>query len=422
MISDSRVTTRHNPEEWHVIDLFSGGGGASFGFHAHTGFRVTGAVDAQKGKPSSGSGTLQCNLTYEANIGVRPLEADLADAEPEAIREALSGGSEGGEPTVLISCAPCTGFTRTVPNNHLTDDPRNSLVAHSASYVEQFRPAIFLMENARELVMGRFSRHYHNLRDRLVSLGYKVHGNTHLLSRFGLPQHRERALVMAVRQDLPLRTLEDLWIGYRIKHEATHVRRAIAELPAVLAGEAHPDDAMHISPSFSNPTSLRRMKLMPHDGGSWANLKDHPEAEEVLIPSMLRAIERGRLGDHPDVYGRMWWDRPAPTIKRECAHVGNGRYSHPEQDRLCTVREMAILQGFPHGYEFRASGLANMYRHVGDAVPPLISYQLAALCRWILTDERPEIESVLLPDTHLTAADLEPVESNSRRAEQLRFI
>lgn len=170
MISNGKVTPRRNPEEWHVIDLFSGGGGASFGFHAHTDFRITGAVDAQKGKPSSGSGTLQCNLTYEANIGVRPLGADLADAEPEAIREALSMGSEGGEPTVLISCAPCTGFTRTVPNNHLTDDPRNSLVVHSASYVEQFRPAIFLMENARELVMGRFSRHYDNLRDRLVLL------------------------------------------------------------------------------------------------------------------------------------------------------------------------------------------------------------------------------------------------------------
>ncbi len=99
---------------------------------------------------------------------------------------------------------------------------------------------------------------------------------------------------------------------------------------------------------------------------------------------MARRAASGDLGSHPDIYGRLWWDRPAVTIKRECSHVGNGRYAHPEQDRLCTVREMSLLQGFPRDYQFTGT-LANMYRHIGDAVPPLISYQLAALCRWILT-------------------------------------
>ena len=99
----------------------------------------------------------------------------------------------------------------------------------------------------------------------------------------------------------------------------------------------------------------------------------------LLTPAMARRVARGDLGSHPDIYGRLWWDRPAVTIKRECGHVGNGRYAHPEQDRLCTVREMALLQGFPRDYPFTGS-LANMYRHIGDAVPPLISYQLAALC------------------------------------------
>ena len=65
---------------------------------------------------------------------------------------------------------------------------------------------------------------------------------------------------------------------------------------------------------------------------------------------MARRVARGDLGSHPDIYGRLWWDRPAVTIKRECSHIGNGRYAHPEQDRLCTVREMALLQGFPRDY------------------------------------------------------------------------
>jgi site-specific DNA-cytosine methylase len=69
----------------------------------------------------------------------------------------------------------------------------------------------------------------------------------------------------------------------------------------------------------------------------------------LLTPAMRRRLAAADLGRHPDGYGRLWWDRPAVTIKRECGHIGNGRYAHPEQDRQGTVREMAILQGFPRG-------------------------------------------------------------------------
>ena len=121
---------------------------------------------------------------------------------------------------------------------------------------------------------------------------------------------------------------------------------------------------------------------------------------------MQRRAALADFGSHPDVYGRMWWDRPAPTIKRECGHIGNGRYAHPEQDRLCTVREMALLQGFPSDYELVAPSLTNRYRHVGDAVPPLVAYQVAALVSWILGGERPGPAELVLPGCSLTAADV----------------
>ena len=171
------------------------------------------------------------------------------------------------------------------------------------------------------------------------------------------------------------------------------------------AGHAHPDDPLHAAPAFRTPLSEQRLAAIPHDGGSWASLRFRPDADLLLTPAMMRRAASGALGSHPDVYGRLWWDRPAATIKRECSHIGNGRYAHPEQDRLCTVREMAILQGFPRDYPF-AGSLANMYRHIGDAVPPLISYQLAGLCRWLLTGRRPEAAELILPGCHLTTADL----------------
>ncbi len=123
---------------------------------------------------------------------------------------------------------------------------------------------------------------------------------------------------------------------------------------------------------------------------------------------MKRSIASGKLGSHPDVYGGMYWESPAVTIKRECGHIGNGRYTHPEQDRLCSVREMALLQGFPSDYIFEGS-LANKYRHIGDAVPPLVAFQIAWLADWILSGDRPSVDAIVLPNTTLQASDLRPI-------------
>ncbi|MGH3409275.1 MAG: DNA cytosine methyltransferase [Streptosporangiaceae bacterium] len=391
-------------EPWAVVDLFSGAGGMSYGFHARPGFVIAGAADAQIGKPSTGRGTLGCNATYAENIGVAPVSANLAEADPAEVIQAM--GLDGRDVAVLCACPPCTGFSRTNARNHVRDDSRNDLVARVPRYVDLLRPRIVLMENARELIMGRFSGHLQGLLDDLSALGYQVSAQTHFLNEFGLPQKRERALIVAVAPPLTLRSPADLWSGYRISQKATHVRRAIWELPPVAAGQAGPGDAMHVSPRFSSPVNRQRLAAIPHDGGGWADLLGHRDAARLLTPAMKHRARLRDLGSHPDVYGRMWWDRCAVTIKRECGHIGNGRYAHPEQDRLCTVREMAILQGFPAGYTFVGT-LANRYRHIGDAVPPLISYQLAALAEWMLTGRRPEPAELILPGSHLTAADIE---------------
>jgi DNA (cytosine-5)-methyltransferase 1 len=404
--STASTPTRAAVPPWTVVDLFSGAGGMSYGFHAHPDFRVVGAVDAQLGKPSARRGTLGCNISYQLNMGLLPIEADLATAEPAQVCAAL--GLSAGQPTVLTACPPCTGFSRTLAQNHLRDDLRNSLVRRVSRYVEILRPDIVLMENARELVMGRFRDHLAGLLADLDRLGYDAAAQTHLLDRFGLPQRRERALVIAVRRPLPRRGLPDLWAGRRVSPKATHVRRAIWDLPPAGAGAANPADALHVCPSLSTAANRGRLAAMPRDGGGWADLIGHPQASVLLTPAMQRRAAAGDLGSHPDVYGRLWWDRPAVTIKRECGHIGNGRYAHPEQDRLCTVREMSILQGFPRDYRF-AGSLSNMYRHIGDAVPPMISYQLAAACRWTLTGERPDPAELVLPRCHLTNGDIEAV-------------
>jgi DNA (cytosine-5)-methyltransferase 1 len=374
----------------------------SFGFHRHPSFRLVAAADAEMGKPSSGEGALQCNGTYARNIGVTPKALDLGAVDSGHLRRAL-----GLKPTdrvdVLSVCPPCTGFSRTNPNNHLSDDPRNSLVGRSADFALALDADIVVMENARELIRGNFSHHYQALVATLSRYGYKVAGTTYFLSRFGLPQVRERAIVIAVKQRLRLRTMDDLWDGWSVRDEATTVRRAFEAIRPNATG-------LCAYPGFSSPDVARRIEAIPLDGGSWMDLLARSEAEELLTPSMKRIARERRFGSYPDVYGRMAWDKPAPTIKRECAHVGNGRYAHPERHRLCSVREMAILQGFPSDFILGDATLANLYRHIGDAVPPLISHQLAHLCNWMLTGVRPSMPDVILPDTHLSALDLIPEE------------
>jgi DNA (cytosine-5)-methyltransferase 1 len=377
----------------------------SFGFHAHPAFNLVGAADAQIGKPSSKRGSLSCNSTYELNMGFAPTEVDLAAADPRDLRRSFGFT---GSLDVLAACPPCTGFSRTTPANHLVDDSRNSLVTRTALFIEEFEPRVVVMENARELLSGNFAHHFENLRVSLEAMGYQVHAQRHMLNKLGLPQVRERALVVATAPGLELRTLEQLWDGFAINSAATTVRHAIGFMPRIDAGVAHEVDPAHVSPMFSARGSIDRLKAIPHDGGSWRDLWAQPETRRFLTEAMHRTAVNGLWGNHPDVYGRMSWDRPAPTVKRECGHVGNGRYAHPEQDRLLSLREMAIINGFPHSYRFGGSSLANKYRHVGDAVPPLISYQLAWISHWILTGERPSVSELVLPECSLSISDIVP--------------
>lgn len=371
----------------------------SFGFHRHPKFEIVAAADAELGKPSMGRGSLECNSTYRANMGFEPARIDLGTVPPEDLRSAL-GLAASSKVSVLSVCPPCTGFSRANPENHLRDDPRNSLVKRAADFALALDAEIVVMENARELIRGNFQGHLDEFAKTLRKAGYQVSGSVHMLTRFGLPQVRERALVVAAKSHLRLRTLEDLWGDWQVADSATTVRTAFDAISPDATGN---DDY----PSIQDAAVLSRLKAIPRDGGSWSQLISRPDAEALMTPAMKRLVARRKLGSHPDVYGRMSWDRPAPTIKRECAHIGNGRYAHPSEDRLCSVREMAMLQGFPNDFRFEGSALSNRYRHIGDAVPPLVSYQLAHVCEWMLTGSSKTPHDAILPGTHLRASDIE---------------
>lgn len=333
----------------------------SSGF-AERGFVPVGAADLEVAKPSHGIGATSCNATYEANVGLAPMNADLSSTRPEEIAEHF--GFLPSDVDILISCAPCTGFSQKQSRNHVKDDARNKLVERTALYATAWHPQYIVIENVKELLKGRHSHHFQALHKKLVNLGYEVFAEIHNLKDFGLPQGRIRSLVVAKLNG----RIELHPPG--VDRYAT-VRNAIGHLPPIRAGETHPDDPMHVCPNMTG-RSMERMRAIPKDGGSWTDIPE--KLAHLRIPSMN--VEKP--GSFPDIYGRLAWDRSAPTVTRECSHPGNGRYCHPEQDRLLTVREMALIQGFPSDYQFLGS-LSFKYRQIGDAVPPLVARQIADL-------------------------------------------
>lgn len=343
-----------------VMDLFSGAGGMSSGFKRNSAFKLVAAVDYEVSKPSRKPGHTSCNQTYEANIGIKPMFADLHKLSPEDLAKHF--GLTKDDVDVLISCPPCTGFSQKNAKNHGNDDRRNSLVVRTAKFVSFFMPKYLVMENVKELLVGNNRHHFFTLKRKLEALGYHLSYQVHDLADFGLPQSRKRALVIAKYKDKPPR------LQSRNQPIRT-VRDVIGHLPELENGETCTSDDQHTCPKATTNT-IERMQAIPKDGGSWIDMAEtHPD---LLIPSM----KPERPDSFPDIYGRLAWDVLAPTITRECGSPGNGRYTHPEQNRLLSVREMSMLQGFPEDYKFLGH-LGSKYRQVGDAVPPLVSAQIA---------------------------------------------
>ena len=344
----------------------------SWGFHSHPAFEIVGAADAQVAKPSS-NGSTRCNETFFAATGVNPVDVDLSKISPKGLSKKWGVSNVD----VLISCAPCTDFSKKNAENYIVDKKRNTLVGRTFDFIEHFEPTVFVMENVAEMLFGKHKHHAENLISNLESIGYSVAKDVHNLAGYGLPQLRERALIIAIKDvdsSLPKITINNPEKYRTVRDTISHL---CEDGNDIAAGQSHPDDPIHTSPGFQ-PINVQRVKRIPKDGGSWSSLPD-----SLKIKSMLK--KNRRPGSYPDIYGRMVWDEPARTITRECGNLGNGRYLHPEKDRLVSVREMSLLQGFPEDYPFRGNR-QNMYNQIGDSVPPSISMIIASHVDEILTN------------------------------------
>lgn len=264
---------------------------------------------------------------------------------------------------LLAGCAPCQPFsklTQAIDNHQCWD-----LLNNFARFIDRIQPELVTMENVPELA-ERGHEVFQHFVDTLKKLDYFVDWKIVKCEEYGVPQFRRRLVLLAS-------TLGELKVPegrYHSEKKWKTVRKTIGDLPALESGEEHAKDRLHVASELSD-LNLQRIKATKANGG---NRHDWPE-ELVLECHKKKSGER-----YHSIYGRMWWDRPAPTMTTLCTGIGNGRFGHPEQHRSITLREAALLQSFPKSYQFWPPGTklnrGAVSRMIGNAVPPRLAKAL----------------------------------------------
>lgn len=339
--------------EYDFVDFFCGAGGMSFGFHQMaelTGrLRWAGAVDIDK----------HAIDTYERNYGHRPANVNLGDAEIDEIRAALD--LKEGNDLILIGCAPCQGFSSHRKKDHRGPDSRNTLVGRFAEIAVQLQPKMIIMENVPDLLAKKHWNHFQAFKDTVEAAGYHIAVKILGMADYGAPQARFRTVLIAARDFIP--TLPEPVFS---PDQYRTVRDAIGNLSPLEAGQKDTVDPMHITSKHRKET-IDILRQVPKDGGN------RPKG---VGPQCL-----DKVAGFSDVYGRLAWDKTAVTITARCRTPSCGRFAHPEQNRGLSVREAALLQGFPSDFYFEGP-FDDKYKQIGNAVSPIFS---AALVGHILT-------------------------------------
>lgn len=330
-----------------AFDFFSGCGGTSCGLR-QAGIDVAFALD----NDPKAIDTFQANFPDAVAIS-----ADIRNFLPQEL-SAIIG--ERNSPLLFSGCAPCQPFSK--QNNHKSkDDPRRDLLSEFLRFVSYWKPEYVLIENVPGIQKVSAKGPFNHFIKELDSLGYNYTYQVLSSRDFGVPQKRDRLVLVASINGVV--ALPQPTHGPSTGTPFSTVRSWIGGLSRLEAGEKCSLDPDHQAASLS-PLNLRRIKATPEGKGreSWP--------EELWLD-----CHRNHVG-HTDVYGRLHWDRPASGLTTRCISLSNGRFGHPDQDRAISIREAACLQTFPKDYRFKGN-LGDRAKQIGNAVPPLLSKTIA---------------------------------------------
>ena len=349
------IATLHSQKQnrdLSALSLFSGCGGFSLGFSA-AGFGVQAFLEVDEGL----RGIYKENFPHSLALG-----GDITAVD----RGALSAFAERlGSIDVIIGGPPCQGFSLAGKRN--VDDPRNELFKHYLRFVDVLRPKVAVLENVRLLTSMRSasgSLVKADVCDSFREHGYSVKCFEINAKEYGVPQHRERVLFVAMRSDLglfpelPDRTYgESLGLFSSVSPYRTF-GDACSDLPFIESGESS-DDPLHVA--VKHPAHVIEWLWDVPEGCS-----AHDNADPSKRPP----------SGYNTTYKRQVWNEPAGAVQTTFGMISGCRNVHPIATRSLTMREAARVQSFPDSYRF-VGNAGTIRTGIGNAVPPLLAYRIA---------------------------------------------
>lgn len=368
------------------IDLFSGCGGMTLGF-GWAGFNSVLASDIDE----------NCKKTFATNFPEIPfLCGDLSEFTKDEFDKIISEK----EIDVIIGGPPCQGFSlANKKRNKVSEDPRNKLFYEFVKTINWYNPKSFVMENVKGLLSmesGQVIKQIQNEFENAGKFGYEVRTKVLKASDYGVPQSRERVIIIGIRKDLEL---VPEFPPKKYKKEVT-VEEAISDLPKINAGEGEEKLNYASKPTNDYQQFMRKNSKKVFNHIAMRHTKRLIERFRAIQPgkNLLDvwethgAVQRGNPNEKSNVKFsqnnlRLIANKPAPTI----AASFQSNFIHPFLDRNFTAREGARLQSFPDDFIFEGmrtkmsweKGLSQ-YQQIGNAVPPLMAFEIAKTLKRVL--------------------------------------
>lgn len=298
----------------NVVSLFSGAGGLDLGF-IQAGHNVIWANDLYA----------DAVRTYRLNLGNHIVYQDIHEVSSDKIPEC----------DIVIGGFPCQGFSVANTGRH-EDDERNKLYLEMIRVIRDKQPKFFLAENVKGIMSIGKGQVFQNILSDFRSLGYQVQFRLLNAADYGVPQKRQRVIIVGVRNGI----------------------NAIYHYP---------------EPGYSKtPTLYTKKWISVEEALKGIPDPDKPNNLPNHVYSKYKLNFNGYIGHRP-----LDPAQPAPTVTARGDNRGGVVIlPHPNGQRRMTCRELATIQSFPLDYKFVGT-TSSVYRQIGNAVPPLLAKALA---------------------------------------------
>lgn len=343
----------------NVVDLFCGVGGLSYGFSKNDNYNIILANEIQ----------YEIAEAYKLNHPeVITINKDIKELSKEELNDKLKGETVD----IVLGGPPCQSYS-TLGKRQMDD--RANLFIEYCRILKILKPKLFLFENVTGLLSMNKGKLIQKITESFEKLGYKIKYRVLNAAHYGVPQERERVIIIGILGENNFEFPVPIYDG-KIKPYIT-LKEAIGDLDYLEQGEASNKYIKDIDNEFlefvRNKNSILTEHKAPKNNPNLVRimktLKDGEKKD--ALPEEIRP-----KSGYGNTYAKLWWNKPSTTITRNFACPSSSRCIHPRDSRAMTIREGARLQSFPDDYKFYGSDSMKKLQ-IGNAVPPILSKVLA---------------------------------------------